>query len=205
MIQLGQVESHQQETQYTCSAAALHAVLKHYGLDIDERSLSRLIEVSPKTGASAAQVIRTAKRLGFRAELRFFASLQELKKCTDRDVPVITNILSFRVPNQGHFVVVTDVDEKSIRMMDPNAPGNWRTISHAEMKQRWGFRDYSGVVVTPKTFAALGETDNNRSKRIAVIMVLAAGAAAAVFLNARAANKRLARRRKAPYPRPRRA
>jgi predicted double-glycine peptidase len=120
MTTLGEVEPYQQIEKYSCGAATLKAVLKHYGDDHDERALIKLVGVDPKSGSSAHQVADAARKLGFNAEPFSFDSIDELKKYTDHDVPVIVAIRSFTRPDQGHFVVATRVDNRSVYVMDPN-------------------------------------------------------------------------------------
>lgn len=153
---------YQQTTRYTCSAAALLAILKHWGVEYDEPTLTRLVDARPVTGAKASQVVEAAQRLGFHAEERKFSSIAELKAYTDRDIPVMAAILSFMRPGQGHFVVAVAVDDRYVKLMDPNSPTNWRWITHEEMMQRWRGRDGIGVIVTPKR-AALGDAPPSAS------------------------------------------
>jgi len=152
---LGQVEPFQQSTEFNCSAASLHAVLKHWGRDIDESALAQLLHVSPVFGATAKRVVKVARGLGYKATQRHFRSLAELKSLTDKDVPVIARVLSFKHPGQHHFVVVTSVDAVGVTLMDPNVDGNRRWLTHQQMKERW-VPNRLGVVITP-TSTAFGE------------------------------------------------
>lgn len=155
---LGFVEPYQQIRPYTCGAAALKAVTKHWGEDFNEPFLIDLIGVDPKHGSSAEQVAGAARRLGYNAWPHEFESTDELQQYTDRDVPVIVAIRSFTRPGQGHFVVATDVDGDTVEFMDPNVKGNWRAISRDEMDSRWRFRDRVGVIVLPRDRHGLGQS-----------------------------------------------
>lgn len=158
--QLGQVEPYQQSTKYNCAAATSHAVLKHWGLNISEARLARLIGVDPERGANSTQVIEAIHKLGLDAEVRGFQSIDELKALTDQDVPVIANVVSFTRPPDGHFVVVTDVG-RTVTLMDPNTPSNRRVLSRAAFDARWRPRGRTGVVIRrrrpQRQRAALGE------------------------------------------------
>jgi ABC-type bacteriocin/lantibiotic exporter with double-glycine peptidase domain len=184
---LGQVAAHQQQSRYSCSAAALLAVLKHWGSTYDEPTLTKLIGAKPVFGATAAQVVEAAKRLGFNAEERKFKSIAELKELTDRDIPVMAAILSFMRLGQGHFVVATAVDDRYVQLMDPNSPTNWRLITHDEMMRRWRGRDSIGVIVTPRQAAraALGDAPSAFGGQAwlgaAVVAASLAGAGVAVW------------------------
>ncbi len=154
---LGQVDPYQQSTEYTCSAAVEHAVLKHWGYNIDETTLAYLLKVDPINGSSAVRVAAVARDLGFAAKSRSFKSLNELKRITDQDVPVIARVLSWKHPGQHHFVVVTSIDDFGVSVMDPNVEGNRRRLSHEEMWSRWT-PDRVGVVIWPRDFQLDGAT-----------------------------------------------
>lgn len=171
------VEPYQQGWEFTCSAAASHAVYKHWGYDIDEVTLAYLLKVDPINGSNASRVVSVARDLGFAADTRKFKSLNELKRVTDQDVPVIARVLSWKHPGQHHFVVVTSVDDFGVSIMDPNIEGNRRRLSHDEMWVRW-VPDRLGVVITPKGFQLDGATIT-RPWWLAVGLVLAVGAGAA--------------------------
>ncbi len=181
---LGFVEPYQQLLKYSCGAAALKAVLKHWGDDYHERPLISLIGVDPTSGSTVFQVTEAARKLGFDAKPWQFDSLDELQTYTANDVPVIIAIQSFTKPDQGHFVVAVSVDDDEVQIMDPNVKGNWRTLSRAEMDQRWRFRDRSAVVVTPKNGVrrkqSLGLVDPPSFNWVPVL--IAGGAAVAVAI-----------------------
>jgi len=146
----GQVDPYQQKTNYTCSAASLLAVLKHYEINgWTEETLSDLIGTTPNNGASSNQVVNAARRLGFTAVERRFDTIAQAKEFTDRGIPIIALVHSFIRPGGWHFVVITDVSPSLVTMMDPNVSGNVRVLSYPEMLARWstwqGYR--FGIVV----------------------------------------------------------
>jgi len=158
---LGQIQPYQQQERFTCSAATLSAVLKHWGVNVDEPTLTRAIGAKPKIGAAAPQIAKAARQYGFAADVHTFRSLDELdsyvgrkRRSTGRPtLPVIANIFSFTRPGQGHFVVIDDVNDAHVRIMDPNAPTNWRKLTHPEMKRRWMGRGGVGIIVRPRNDA----------------------------------------------------
>src|SRR5215813_2040613 len=154
---LGEVTAQQQSTTYTCSAVALSAVLRHWGVTVSETTLSSEIGAEPRYGATAPQIVTAAQRYGFVGDVRAFRSLTELdsyvghmRRVTRRPIlPVIANIFSFTRPDSGHFVVITDVNATHVELMDPNAPTNWRLLTHEQMARRWFSRGGVGVVIYP--------------------------------------------------------
>jgi len=151
---LGDVEPYQQIEKYSCGAATLKAVLGHWNERVPERKLIKEIGIDPENGSTALQVAAAARARGYNANVKLFGSIAELGRVTSQDTPVILAIQSFTRPNQGHFVVATEVKPTVVEIMDPNVKGNRRTLTHRELDKRWKFRDRVGVIITPKNKAA---------------------------------------------------
>jgi predicted double-glycine peptidase len=163
----GQVLPYQQETQHTCSAACLRAVLLHYGLDVPEKKLAELIGVT-KNGAEVDQITSAAKKLGFHAYDKSL-TVGEAKRLLKDDVPIICDIQSFTKPGTGHYVVLTSMDEDGVELMDPNVKGNHRRLTHEEWASRWWDNAMKhphedmvrwGVVISPAEKTAFVEKDD---------------------------------------------
>jgi ABC-type bacteriocin/lantibiotic exporter with double-glycine peptidase domain len=157
MLKLARVEPYQQLTSRTCSAACLHAVLRHYDLDYEEPELEELIGVG-RHGAEVGQIVKAAHALGLDAEEIRFPNLFAAKQVLDGDVPIIADMRSWNRPGQGHYTVLTKLADGTAEIMDPNTPGNWREISAPELKRRWWdwsmeaphkLMRHAGVVVWP--------------------------------------------------------
>ncbi len=158
-VKLARVSPYQQKTQYSCSAACLKAVLEHWGADrFAEHEIMHAIGVRDKAGAEVDEITAGAKKLGFEAYDKCFKSLDEAKKITDQDIPIIADFQSFNNPGKGHYVVITKIEDNVVHLMDPNTPGNYRAITRAECEKRWWDRTMKaphklmprwGVVVNP--------------------------------------------------------
>lgn len=155
---IAQVSPYQQATQWTCSAACLKAVLGHYNHDIPEELAVQAIGAREGRGAECDEVMRGAHKFGFDAFEFSFDSLEQAKWLLDQDIPIIADIQSFNHPGKGHYVVITSIDNQGVHLMDPNTPGNQRTISHEEMEERWWDRAMApphdpmvkwGIVILP--------------------------------------------------------
>jgi ABC-type bacteriocin/lantibiotic exporter with double-glycine peptidase domain len=194
---LNDIPPTQQLENYSCSAATLKAVFRHWGKRVDEPTLTRIIGAKPEVGAAAPAIVQAARRYGFAADVRAFKSIDELhdyvgKRRRGVKLPVIANIFSFNRPGQGHFVVVDDINADRVKIMDPNSATNWRELSHQEMKKRWLGRGGIGVIVRPKGQAqphGLGEVapkvsvpPPRPSKSIAAVAIAAAAWAGIVGL-----------------------
>lgn len=180
---LGDVEPYQQTEKYSCGAATLKAVLQHWGERVPEKTLIREIDIDPETGSTALQVANAARQRGYIAQVWRFDSIAELGSYTNRDIPVIVAMRSFTRPNQGHFLVATRVKPGQVELMDPNVPGNRRTLGNREMDKRWQFRERVGVIVVPKrkrNLLGLGTTPSTSHRLAYAVTGAAALAAAAV-------------------------
>lgn len=145
---LDAVQPYQQKTDYTCSAACLLAVARHYGVVLDEPNLTRLIGALPEIGATCEQVVEAARHLWMPAAAPHFASLTATMPYLARGVPIIANVTSFTRPGSGHFVVLIAIDDRGVDLMDPNVTGNRRCLTYQEMDRRWQVRSQrQGVVV----------------------------------------------------------
>ncbi len=157
---IARVSPYQQRTQWSCSAACLKAVAGHYGIYIPEIVSINLVGALPGKGAECFQIAEAARKLGLLAFEYSFDSLEQAKLLTDQNIPIICDIQSFNNPGKGHYVVLTSIDNSNVILMDPNTPGNWRTISRTEMSARWWDRAMApphdimkkwGIIIIPHT------------------------------------------------------
>lgn len=154
---LAKVSPYQQKTQWTCSAACLKAVLEHWGARFPELVLIDSIGARKGRGAECDQIADAARKLGFLSFEYSFDSLDQAKILLDQNIPIICDIQSFNNPGKGHYVVMISIDNE-VELMDPNTPGNHRTISREEMDERWWDRAMApphklmpkwGIVIIP--------------------------------------------------------
>lgn len=152
------VDPYQQQSQSSCSAACLKAVLESYNHKISELDAALEIGVKKNKGAETTQIVEAAERLGFKAYEKSF-TMSEAKELTDKGIPIICDIKSFTKPGSGHYVVLTDIKDNRVFIMDPNVEGNRRELGIDEFDTRWTDRamkypheimHHWGVVITPK-------------------------------------------------------
>lgn len=155
---IAQVVPYQQKTQWTCSAACLKAVIEHHGVRIPELVAIELVGARPGRGAECNQIAEAARKIGFLAFEYSFDSIDQARFLLDQELPIICDIQSFNNPGKGHYVVMVAADDHQVEIMDPNTPGNWRTISRTEMDARWWDRAMApphemmpkwGIVIVP--------------------------------------------------------
>lgn len=165
LTKLAQVDAYQQETEWSCSAAALKAVLQHYGQEVPEEEVIQAIGARKGRGAETTDIVEGARRLGFDASEGSFPSLDEAKETLRQGVPIIADVQSFNYPGKGHYIVIAGFKPgKGFIIMDPNTKGktavdNWRVLSEKKLEEIWWDRAMApphelmpkwGVMVKPK-------------------------------------------------------
>lgn len=135
-IAMAEVKPHQQETQWTCSAACLKSVLTFYGIPTSERKCGVYIKVRKNKGAETTDIVNAAKAMGYDSYEKSF-TIDEARDLTDKGIPIICDIQSFTKPGAGHYVVLVGIEGDRVYLMDPNTKGNSRTISLTEFRDRW--------------------------------------------------------------------
>lgn len=142
LVKLARVGTHQQETEWTCSAACLRAALMHIGYDLPESDLAAVIGANEGRGAETTDIVNAAKKLGLEAWEQSFRNLEVAKEVLRQQIPIIADIQSFNHPGKGHYVLLAGFDENGFKIMDPNTKGktvvpNWRQISDKELGDIW--------------------------------------------------------------------
>lgn len=124
-----------QLNKYFCSPASLQMVLRYFGVEKSQRELARLCKVSASEGVrDASQVVRAAKRLGFKAKILDFCGYADLKKYIIRKkIPVIVNWFSV---DSGHYSVAFHINEKNLHLVDPTF-GKARLYPLKKFKEVW--------------------------------------------------------------------
>lgn len=134
-----------QSTSFTCSAAALLAVLTYYGVESREDRLAKALGATPEEGAPPPAIVRVARAHGLTAELREGMSVDDLARETGAGRPVLIAIQawqdrrrSYRADwEDGHYVVVIAVERERIVVEDPSLLGSRGLLSRAELEERW--------------------------------------------------------------------
>jgi predicted double-glycine peptidase len=152
------VRPYQQQTQWTCSAACLKAVMNHYDIPIEELEAVQAIGTREGRGAEVDEIAAGARKLGLEAFDYSFDSLEQAKMILDLDIPIICDVQSFNFPGKGHYVVLVGILGNEALLMDPNTPGNQRVLTLEQLEECWWDRTMApphdvvpkwGVVVLP--------------------------------------------------------
>jgi predicted double-glycine peptidase len=137
-----------QSTEYSCGAAALQAILSHWGKDLDEKELIELLHTSSETGTYVGDIVRVARMLDFKAELHENVTLPELHAALERGESVIVCTQAWRSREDsdrsvqedwedGHYVVVLGMDEKYVYYQDPFIKRGKGFVTHKKFDESW--------------------------------------------------------------------
>jgi predicted double-glycine peptidase len=119
-----------QTTEYSCGASALQSVLSYWGKDVDEEDLMKLLGTNPEVGTYPEDLVRVARSLGFKAEVRENISVDDLESSTKEGIPVIVLGQAWRSQKDsgnyaaddwadGHYFVALAVDKDYVYVEDP--------------------------------------------------------------------------------------
>jgi predicted double-glycine peptidase len=139
-----------QSTPYTCSAAALQAVLAYYGIEAREDTLSRALGATPEDGAPPDAIVRVARAHGLEAALHEGMSLSELSRAVRSGQPVVVALQAW--PDQprarfaddwddGHYVVVIAIERDRVIVEDPSLLGSRGVLGREAFLDRWHDQD----------------------------------------------------------------
>ncbi len=143
----------QQQKKFSCGAACLRAVCKHFKVGPDtEQEFIDDCETTYKKGTHPEDLERAAKDYGLQVRAKKNMSLAELKKYLTGGVPVICAMQAwgtekdYENDGSGHYVVaVGHDDEDNIYFMDPMLTAGCRGhLKSAEFLERWHDMCYKG-------------------------------------------------------------
>ncbi len=137
-----------QSTEYSCGAAALQAVLRYWGKDLEEPELIQLLHTSPETGTYVGDIVRVARGLGMKAEMKENVSLSDLQDSLKKGIPVIVCGQAWRSREDsdksvqedwedGHYIVVLGMDKRYIYYQDPFIKRGKVFVTHQLFEKSW--------------------------------------------------------------------
>lgn len=141
--QLLPVPAVQQETDFSCGAAALLAVLRFFGAagpEEGEASLYERLSTSPELGTDPEMIAREARTRGLDANWRTGVTVDDLRAATAQGTPVILDLQDpddgAIVGADGHYVVAVGASGRRVYVMNPSL-GAVEAIRLADLEQRW--------------------------------------------------------------------
>jgi ABC-type bacteriocin/lantibiotic exporter with double-glycine peptidase domain len=129
------VETHTQETKWSCGPAALKMLLEHQGHVIEEDQLVELSDAGPDGGTEHEGLVSAAKVLGYEVFAKEDASVTDLVHFVEKGLPVL---IDFQGKKGGHFAVVVSTDGGRIHIVDPRRKGSDRySLDPVVFAKRW--------------------------------------------------------------------
>jgi len=146
-----------QSTRYSCGASSLQAVLRYWGVCIEERELIDQLETSKDQGTAPEKIVQVAISYGLEASLHEQTTIDDLKKYIETRIPVIIIAQAWNgyekegtwvtvcperweeVWGDGHYMVVIGVDSRNVYFEDPTLLGTRGAIPIDEFLSRWHF------------------------------------------------------------------
>ncbi len=117
-----------------CGPASLKMVLEYFGVHKSEKELGKLAGTTLAKGTSAEGLVKAARKLGFRAEKKDFATLGDIRReVVQKKTPVIVDWFS---GDDGHYSVVMGIDKENIYLQDPEL-GHLRTLRLETFRRVW--------------------------------------------------------------------
>jgi len=116
-----------------CGPCSMKMVLELYGVKKSEDEFGRMTHCSPVVGTPGPNIVAAAKKLGFKAFLKDGASVSDIRKWTEKGIPVIVDWFSI---DEGHYSVAVGVTKKSIYLMDPEF-ARVRRFPIAKFEELW--------------------------------------------------------------------
>lgn len=135
-----------------CGAASVKIVLAYYGMEKSEAELAKLLHIDPDLGTDDISLKRVAESLGFSVEIQNEATFEDIAKWLEKGVPPIVDWFTVgraesdsAVPD-GHYSVVTGLDDECIFLQDPEI-GRIRKLARDDFLSVWF--DFRGLVIRP--------------------------------------------------------
>jgi len=126
-----------------CGPASLKIVLKYYGVDVKEKELAKIAERNKDLGISDKGIEKTAKSYGFKVKIKNNSNFKDIEKWLEKKVPVIVNWFTRGRCDytdsdiaDGHYSVVTGLDDKFIYLQDPEI-GKIRRLERDDFMRVW--------------------------------------------------------------------
>lgn len=142
-----------QTTDYTCGPASLCSILRYYGHRVSERVAMRKAGTT-REGTYLSGMVQGARAYGIEPWTWENITYKMLQDTNEVGYPVVALVQAWHAcPEEehpcpfecgyangwddGHYVVVTNVDAHEVVMMDPSQPGARSVLSADEWLERW--------------------------------------------------------------------
>jgi len=139
-----------------CGPAALSSLLTYWGRPVTLEEITREVELKQGAGSLPLDLELAAIRHGFAAE-SYAGSLEDLRHHLSRNQPIIVFLnLGWRVFPQGHFVVVTGLDEARSEILMHSGEVAYQRISYDRFMNAWSKTGRWSLLILPKEVSSSG-------------------------------------------------
>ncbi|MBI5883954.1 MAG: C39 family peptidase, partial [Elusimicrobia bacterium] len=146
-----------QETDYSCGAAAVLALLRYWGVyDGEEASLYPLLGTRPKDGTPPENMVRGLRHFGLDAGMVEGMTFADLLVALKSGKTVILVMQAWRDDaggswadtwDSGHYVALNGMDDQYAYVMDPSTEDKYAYVPLSELMERWhDYEDRDGQV-----------------------------------------------------------
>ena len=136
-----------------CGPASLKIVLDYYGLMKSEQELAESTGAIGARGTDDKSIAYVAESLGFKVVIKNESDFSDVEEWLKREVPVIVDWFtrgradySDSEVTDGHYSVVTGLDDNYIYLQDPEI-GGIRKIAREDFMKVWF--DFTGEYIKP--------------------------------------------------------
>jgi len=133
-----------------CGPASLESLLHYYGVNLSQKQIAKLVHAKKYAGTSDfgtnhKDIIAALKKLGFSVVARDHGTWQELKKLTEKGIPVLVGWFTLTGVPDDHFSLAYKVTNQHVYLMDPEI-AKTRKMSKEKFLGLWWDMD------TPKNY-----------------------------------------------------
>lgn len=130
-----------QQTDFSCGASSLQAVLQFYGVDIEEDVLRKRLGTDAKDGTDAADMAALLREEGVNARALEGLGTAQLVRAVRGGNPVLVcfqkaPLSEVHKIENGHWAVVAGVSGNELLFMDPSGTGTV-SLSIPQFEARW--------------------------------------------------------------------
>lgn len=134
------LDSHKQETNYSCGPAALKTILDHFNKPTSETTLRKETNSTKEDGTDPEKIISAAKKKGLSVIAKENMTTEELKSYLKEKKPVILAIQSADKTSNtsGHYIVAVGHKNNELYFEDPaDKEEKINRMPFDELNKRW--------------------------------------------------------------------
>jgi hypothetical protein len=118
------------QTPGMCGPASLKSVFDRYGVEVELKKIAKAAKSTAERGTSPENMVAAARKFGFDASVEEDSDVGRLRELLDDGV---TPIVDWWKDDDGHYSVVSDINDSEIEIMDPETGDKkWTTLEEFE-------------------------------------------------------------------------